>query len=67
MKLGEALKKYRQDKGLSITKMAEEVGITHDDYEAAELGGMPTVGLRKWLDAEPKGISLHEVDDYPPT
>lgn len=64
MKLGQALKKYRQDKGLSISKMAEEVGVTHDDYESVELGGSPTPGVKKWLAGEAERGHFQDIEDY---
>ena len=79
MKLGDVLKKERENKGLAAATMAEKLGIPLDAYEQIERGGSEefeqaarlVVNFAKALDYPgvnglyyPCGIPFQELDDY---
>ncbi len=41
MKLGDVLKKERENKDLSTERVAEKIGISEDEYSGIEAGGSP--------------------------
>ncbi len=78
MKLGDVLKKERENKGVSAREMARQLEIELDEYERIEAGASPleahaamVVNFAKAVGKPvneiyyPCGIPFQELDDYP--
>jgi len=77
-KVGDLLARYRAQHGDAQALIAEQLGISADEYCAVEAGASPVEGIAPWLlrFAElvdqpvfnlfyPCGLPLEQVDDYP--
>lgn len=63
MKLAEALSQFRLGKKMSIKDLAQNAGLSADEFQAVEQGNAPSPGVRKWLDQNRD--EFQEVDDFP--
>lgn len=78
MKLGEVLKREREKRGISTTKLADKLGLSEERYRKIEAGESGLESAAVLLHAYSKavgvpvqelfhasGLAFQELDDYP--